>query len=257
MHLGARVVVRRRISPGVRLGFADSLRIPDRLIARVCGGQAGVPNPQIAVERRITAVGGRERAFLVYLPPGFTTSRRWPVILFLHGAGERGNDGLAAACVGIGPALSAFPERYPAIVVLPQCPPRRQWSDEATYAIAALDLVLDTMAADEQRVSITGISMGGHGALLIAAGAVGRFRAVAAICGWGGADLAERLRNTPVWLFHGAADRIVSVEHSRALKAAFERVGARYFRYTEYSGVDHVSWDLAYAESELPPWLTR
>jgi predicted peptidase len=251
------MVVPRRISPGVRLGLADSLRIPARLIARVCGGRAGVPNPQIVVERRIITVRGRERAFLVYVPPGYTTSRRWPVILFLHGAGERGDDGLAAACLGIGPALSAFPERYPAIVILPQCPPRRQWSDEATYAIAALDLVLDTMAADEQRVSITGISMGGHGALHIAAGAIGRFRAVAAVCGWGAAYTAERLRNTSVWLFHGTADRIVPVEHSRALMAAFERVGAPHVRYTEYSGVGHVSWDLAYAEPDLPRWFIR
>jgi predicted peptidase len=244
-----------RIPPDVRLGLADSLRIPARLISRICRGETGVPNPQIAVERRTTTVRGRERAFLVYVPPGYSTNRRWPVILSLHGAGERGDDGFAAACVGIGPALSAFPERYPAIVVLPQCPPRRQWSDEATYAIAALDAVLDTMAADEQRVSVTGISMGGHGALLIAADAVGRFRAVAAICGWGGDYIAERLRNTRVWLFHGTGDRIVPVEHSRALMAAFERVGAPYFRYTEYLGVDHVSWDLAYADPELPPWL--
>ena len=254
MHVHARVVVLRRISPGVRLGLADSLWIPARLIARICGG-LGVLNPQIAVERRSTTVRGRERAFLVYLPPGYSTSRRWPVILFLHGAGERGDDGLAPAGVGIGPALSAFSDRYPAIVVVPQCPSRRQWSDEAAYAMAALDTVLDSMAADEERVSVTGISMGGHGALLMAAEAAGRFRAVAAICGWGGDYMAERLRNTPVWLFHGTADRIVPVEHSRALKAAFERVGAPQFRYTEYPGVDHVSWDVAYAEPELPPWL--
>jgi predicted peptidase len=239
----------------VRLGIADFLSIPTRLIGRICTGRAAVLAPQIAVERRTTTVRGRDRSFLVFLPPGYSTTYRWPVILFLHGAGERGDDGLAPACVGIGPALSAFPDRYPAIVVIPQCPSRRQWSDEACYARAALDAVLDSMAADDQRVSVTGISMGGHGALLIASDAPARFRAVAAICGWGTAYMAERLRHTPVWLFHGAADRIVPVEHSRALKAAFERVGA-HVRYTEYPAVDHVSWDVAYAEPELPPWLT-
>jgi predicted peptidase len=205
--------------------------------------------------RRAATVSGRDRGFLVFCRQATRRAGGGRSSCSCTAPVERGGDGLASACIGIDPALSALPDRYPAIVVIPQCPIQRQWSDEACHAMPAVDAVLDSMAADDQRVSVTGISMGGHGALLIASEAPGRFRPVAAICGWGAAYMAERLRNTPVWLFHGAADHIVPVEHSRALKAAFERAGA-HLRYTEYPDVDHVSWDLACAEPELPPRLT-
>src|SRR5262245_40526571 len=120
-------------------------------------------------ETKILTTRHRRWQYAIWSPPALS-GPSLPVILFLHGAGERGSDGHTHTTVGLGPALSAFPERYPAHVVMPQCPLGSQWSGAAEEA--ALCAVEDTIAAtgaDERRVYITGISMGGHGALHIAA----------------------------------------------------------------------------------------
>jgi predicted peptidase len=183
----------------------------------------------------------------------------WPVILFLHGAGERGTDGTRQAAVGIGPALSKFPWRYPAIVVMPQCPEDVQWSPPVLEgAVAALDAVLDSARIDERRVYLTGISMGGFGAFALAARFPTRFAALVPVCGWGDpATMSRPLAWMPIWAFHGADDDIVPVAYSREMVAAIRAFGNDRVRYTEYRTVRHNSWDLAYGDAELPAWLLR
>ena len=195
----------------------------------------------------------------VHYPAGRMPATGWPVMLFLHGAGERGDDGARQTSVGIGPALKRFPWRYAAIIVMPQCPLAVQWSPPVLEgALAALDTVLDSARVDERRVYLTGISMGGYGAFALAARYPSRFAALVPVCGWGDpATMARPLARMPIWTFHGADDIIVPVTHSREMVAAIRAAGSDRVLYTEYRNVGHDSWDLAYADPELPAWMLR
>jgi predicted peptidase len=180
-----------------------------------------------------------------------------PVILFLHGAGESGSDGLLPTTVGIGPAVAREPERFPALIVFPQAQGYGWTGRNLDAALAALDDVAQHFAIDEDRVYVTGISMGGYGTWLLASMHPERFAAAVPICGGVSDDherAAQRLARMPQWIFHGDADDIIKVSESRTMVAALRDAGAP-IRYTEYAGVRHNSWDRAYAEPELMPWL--
>jgi predicted peptidase len=205
---------------------------------------------------------GTALRFRVYVPSDYDHGRSWPAVLFLHGAGERGNDSIGPTLVGLGRTL-AEREAYPAIVVFPQCPKESHWAAAESRAMAmhALDEVMKEFNIDPAKVALTGISMGAAGAWLTAADHPRRFMSLAPICGWvtarsdtEHAALIRNLRNIPTWIFHGSADPIVPVESSRKMAAALRNAGAD-VRYTELSGVGHNSWDRAYGESELLEWL--
>lgn len=228
---------------------------------------------------------GDERSrFQVYLPPGHSTAgARWPVILFLHGAGERGTDDALPTQVGLGPALRRHPGRFPFVVVFPQCAAGSFWTTAPMEerALSALDAAIAEFHGDPQRVALTGISMGGYGALGLAAAHPGRFLALAPVCGGARtppgffipaapvlqtlaaadpyAALAARLQHLPVWLFHGAEDDVVPVGESRrmaaALRGAAGAPSAARHRFKEYPGVAHDAWEPAYAEPDLPAFL--
>lgn len=198
--------------------------------------------------------------YRLYEPPN--TVAPLPVILFLHGAGEMGRDGVAQTTVGIGPAIRKNPERFPALVVFPQASHGYGWRERnLSEALSALDDVMRDHHVDEDRVYVTGISMGGYGAWAAALQQPERFAAVVPICG--GLDpsagfplieAAARLKHLPHWVFHGEADNIIPVLQSRMMVDALRLAGCD-LRYTEYPRVKHNSWDPAYAEPELMPWL--
>ncbi|MEO6260232.1 MAG: alpha/beta hydrolase-fold protein, partial [Thermoanaerobaculia bacterium] len=136
------------------------------------------------LERSVT-VDQVAHVYRVWIPPDYTTSRRWPAVLFLHGSGERGSDGLKPTQVGLGPALLAGVAGAGAIVVFPQCPENEHWVGPArNIAMAALDAVEKEFSIDRRRVALTGISMGGAGAWVLAAEHPDRWSAAAPICGW-------------------------------------------------------------------------
>jgi predicted peptidase len=223
---------------------------------------------------RTLALKGAKHRYQVYIPHGWTKSQRLPVILFLHGAGERGDNGLAQTQVGLGGSLRMRPERWPAIVVMPQCPRESWWSapEAMDIALAALDAALKEFKGDRDRVYLTGLSMGGYGTFAIGAKHAARFAALVPICGGvrmprrpgrpeqpdTGVDLyaaaAKGIGPTPIWIFHGAADATVPVTESQKLNEAIKAAGGSP-KYTEYPGVGHNSWDRAYADEELPKWL--
>ena len=224
------------------------------------------------LNRTLPPADGRRR-YQLYLPPGFDGTEALPVVLFLHGSGERGSDGLLQTEVGLGRALRRDVTRYPAIVVFPQAPAGATWRGAASdLALRALERTLDETGGDPARVLLTGISMGGNGVWHLALEERGRFAAVAPVCGWldgwrdvraGGAPRAvdpalmrgfAPIRELPAWVFHGVADPIVPVEASRAPVAALRQLGAQP-RYTEYPGIGHNSWDAAYADPEFARWL--
>jgi len=230
------------------------------------------------LERRVTQSEHVYR-YRVWLPPRYTKLHRWPVVLFLHGSGERGDDNLRQLSIGLGPALQRFSQRYKCVVVLPQCPFGEEWYGEMELqALAALEQTIREFRGDPKRVYLTGVSMGGAGAWYFARHPR-LFAAVVPVCGevvrqpddpfpsdpppdigrivdssdpYGA--LARAIKSTPVWAFHGAADDTVPVTESRSMVAALRRSGGN-VRYTEYPGVGHDSWDLAYADPNLVKWL--
>lgn len=246
-------------------GLASLLGLPDLAAQHVETG---------FLDRTVT-VSGQEYPYQVYLPNGYPSGERWPVILFLHGAGERGRDGLLQTAVGLGDAIRRGAARYPAVIVFPQAPSDSLWTGRpAEAAMAALDASIEEFSVDRDRVYLTGLSMGGHGTWYLAYRHPERFAAVAPICGWVAglprmpeaasvvpaedgppfAALAGRLRGVPVWIFHGEVDPIVPVEESRKAAAALRDAGAE-VRYTEFLGTGHESWEPAYASPEFSAWL--
>ena len=223
---------------------------------------------------RTAEVAGQQFRYQVYVPNNYPEVERWPVILFLHGAGERGSDGIKQTAVGLGQAIRMDLTRYPAIVVFPQVPTDSQWAGlPAEAAMLALDQTMSEFQTDPDRVYLTGLSMGGRGTWHLAYQHADRFAAVVPICGWASSGwppdwpavvpdqdgdpyeaLARRLREVPVWIFHGEVDPVVPVDESRKAAQAFESAGAN-VRYTEFLGVDHNSWDPAYASPEFSEWL--
>ena len=220
---------------------------------------------------RIVQVDGTSHRYQVYVPYEYAADRDWPVILFLHGAGERGEDGVFQTEVGIGRALRSHRERFPAIIVFPQTPSEQTWFEAADVAVAALDRTLDEFRTDRGRVYLTGLSMGGGGTWYLAYTQPERFAALVPICAWWGdgrglpssdsedgatpyEQVAERIRGIPTWIVHGEVDPVVPVEGSRSMAAALEALGSP-VRYTEIPGTGHNSWDAAYGSPGLVEWL--
>lgn len=200
---------------------------------------------------------GQSYPYVVYVPRNYDKNQKWPVILFLHGAGERGDDGLKQSEVGLGRAVRMHPERFPALVVMPQCPEKQWWDAKgAKAALKALDEVVDKYSGDRSRLYLTGLSMGGYGSWTIASDKPEMFAAVAPICGGGDPKaMAERLKGLPLWVFHGDADPAVPVARSREMVEAIKSAGSTVIKYTEMPGVQHNSWDAAYENPEFATWL--
>jgi predicted peptidase len=222
---------------------------------------------------RKLSIGSTEYKYQVYVPADWSKKEKWPVILFLHGAGERGDDGMAQTEVGIGRAIRLFPDRFRAVIIMPQCRKGVWWTDTQmqAQALEALHRAMKEFNGDARRVYLTGISMGGYGSFAIAAKHPTLWAAIAPICGGvvpprganiPGLDLpaepykatAEKIGKTPVWIFHGAVDSIVPVTESQKMNEALKAAGG-VVQYTEYPGVDHNSWDKAYADPELIRWM--
>ncbi len=219
---------------------------------------------------RSLAFSGARYHFQVYLPAQWARQKKWPIILFLHGYGESGSDGLASSDVGLPSAIRQNPARYPFIVVMPQCPWQHWWADDdmARMALAALDQSVKEFNGDRERLYLTGLSMGGYGSWYIASHFPGKFAAIAPVCGalraaWDSVhnqapgvfdQTARAIGKTPVWIFHGDADDAVPVEESRRMYAALRQSGGN-VRYYEYEGVHHDSWNHAYREPDFAAWL--
>lgn len=225
---------------------------------------------------RTVTVNGARYPYQVYIPAGYADSAtQWPVILFLHGGGERGSDGLLQTTVGLPSAIRNGPSRYPAIVIMPQAPQDSLWlGSTADAAMAALDATLAELRADADRVYLTGLSLGGNGTWDLAYRFPDRFAAIAPICGFistiprltgsrpivppdsgdAFAAIGRRLRQVPTWIFHGELDLAVPVSESRRAAEALTAAGAD-VRYTEVLGGGHNVWDAAYASPQFQEWL--
>jgi len=196
-------------------------------------------------------------SYLLYLPKnyGANPAEKWPFILFLHGRGESGNDLELVKKHGVAKIVEKRDD-FPFVVVSPQCPNEDWWPDIADSLDALLDDVLPRYSIDLQRVYLTGLSMGGYGTWRLAALRPDRFAAIAPICGGGDTHWALRLKDIPVWVFHGADDEVVPLSESERMVRALKAAGGN-VRFTVYPGVQHDSWTQTYENPELFDWLLQ
>ncbi|OZJ02864.1 hypothetical protein BZG36_04081 [Bifiguratus adelaidae] len=196
----------------------------------------------------------RQLDHLVYLPPDYDASRPWPLVLFLHGYGERGHDIDRIRFNGL-PALIDKGSDFPFVMVAPQLPEStflNQWESDVLNQL--LVQIQDRYTIDDRRIYLTGLSMGGYGTWDMAITYPTRFAAIAPICGGGDPSLVHRIKHLPVWAFHGARDPVVPVERSNEMIQALRDAGSTQAQLTIFPELEHNSWDAAYTAS-LFQWL--
>jgi predicted peptidase len=199
--------------------------------------------------------------YLLFLPNGYDVkaTNRWPLILFLHGAGERGTNLWLVAKHGP-PKIDTTETNFPFIVVSPQCPEGKIWSNDLLLAL--LDEIETKYPVDMHRVYLTGLSMGGFGTWSLGLSHPEKFAAIAPICGGGEiitpllADKAK-LVSLPVWAFHGAKDPTVPVEESEHMVNYLKKIGVKEVKFTVYPDALHDSWTQTYANPELFAWFLQ
>ena len=186
--------------------------------------------------------------YLLYTP---ATDKNVPLIIFLHGSGERGDDLVHVGDEGLPEILANAPG---AVIVAPQCPEDTRWTNHMGALESILDEVVAEYAIDSSRVYLTGLSLGGQGAWFLAARAPERFAALVPVCGRSNPEAADRLKDLPTWVFHGANDDTVPLNESERMVRALEAAGGN-VKLTVYPDTGHNSWTRAYGEPELYAWM--
>ena len=214
---------------------------------------------------------GKELPYRFMKPEGYEATKKYPLVIFLHGAGERGSDNDKQLIHGVPQfASKENREKYPCFLIAPQCPDNVKWVDvdwsAATHTtpkemtepsrmtIALIESTLKQYSIDPKRVYLTGLSMGGYGTWDLLARRPDLFAAAVPVCGGADEATAEKIKNIPIWVFHGAKDGAVKPARSRNMVAALEKAGGKP-KYTEYQNVGHDSWNPAYKDAEMMRWL--
>lgn len=190
--------------------------------------------------------------YLLYLPKDYAESEvDFPLVLFLHGAGERGNDLEKVKVHGL-PRLVKEGNEFPFIVVSPQCPDNIFWNVDVL--IALLDEIEENYHIDKNRIYVTGLSLGGHGTWSLALAQPKRFAAIAPVCGWSVPSVACSLKDIPIWVFHGAKDIVVPINSSEVMVERLKSCGSN-VKFTVYPEANHDSWTETYNNEELYKWF--
>lgn len=205
-----------------------------------------------------------EISYLLYLPPeyGYTSGKTWPLLLFLHGAGERGTN-LQRVAIHGPPSMVKQGTNFPFIIVAPQCPEGRRWENEGLLRL--LEHVTQQHAVDASRVYLTGLSMGGYGTWKLGLAYPEKFAAIVPICGGGeyidallvSRDKPAALKSLPVWAFHGAKDPVVPLDESERMVNTLKKLGVEEVKLTVYPEANHNSWTETYNNPELYEWLLK
>lgn len=192
--------------------------------------------------------------YLLFLPEDYGQKKQgWPLIMFLHGAGERGSD-LNKVKVHGPPKIVENRKDFPFIVVSPQCPEDDWWTGKVEVLINLLDDIVARYKVDTERIYLTGLSMGGFGTWSLASEYPERFAAIAPICGGGNRIMALRLKDIPVWVFHGAKDKTVPLKESEEMVNAIRNRGGN-AKFTIYPDAGHDSWTETYNNQKLYDWF--
>ena len=234
---------------------------------------------------RAVTLKGKTYRYQVYVPTDYTPTKMWPIIVYLHGNGRQGDDGLRQTDAEFANSIRQNRSLFRAIVIFPQASVGTRWlfSEMEELVVVELDHTTAEFSSDSRRIYLTGFSMGATGAYRIAYRWPNKFAALVAVAGRieaGSsytaqvteidrqtnpfvaapdpfASLALRIKHIPIWIFHGDADETVPVEQSRRFLAALKKAGAD-VRYTEYPGANHVgSAQKAYAETDMIGWLLK
>lgn len=195
--------------------------------------------------------------YLLFLPQAYDTNK-WPLMLFLHGRGE--SQGPLASVKKWGPPRRLeHGERLPYIVASPQCPPTESWAQPGQQAllVALLDHLVKEYHVDPDRIYLTGLSMGGFGSWRLAADHPERFAAVVPVCGGGKPEDASKLKDLPIWVWHGVDDPTVPFRRSEEMVEAIKKAGSTTIRFTGLEHIGHNSWEAAYASPDLYSWLEK
>ncbi|HVF96143.1 MAG TPA: prolyl oligopeptidase family serine peptidase [Flavisolibacter sp.] len=230
-------------------------------------------------EKRLLVSSGDTLPYRILLPQDFNPKKKYPLILFLHGSGERGRDNEAQLTHGWKLFLGdSIRNAFPAIVVFPQCPSNSSWSNvqfaydsaskkrtfnflESGDPTTGMRLVLELLdklgkdyKLDKGRLYVGGLSMGGMGTFELVARKPKMFAAAFPICGGANPTAIEKFSRPAWWVFHGAKDDVVPPQYSQVMVDALKAIGAN-VKFTLYPNASHNSWDAAFAEKDLMPWL--
>jgi len=244
-----------KIALQIHAGGPMTVEFKDILIQPLPAPKADGGEDSPGFHLRTVRTPSGERKYTAYLPAGYDPKKAYPAVLFLHGSGERGKDGVASGQIGLGAAIARHPEAFPAIAVFPQA--EKTWaadSDDARAALAALEDTARRNKIDPNRVVLTGLSMGGFGAYEIAAAHPEMFSALVPICGRGRPESAATLRALPTWIVCGDEDQPRAVQNAREMARVLKEKGGSP-RHTEYRAVGHNSWDRAYNDTVLLDWM--
>jgi predicted peptidase len=222
------------------------------------GAESAGPGKQVptATTVKVTS-GGEERAatlrYLLYLPSDYDAqgTTQWPLVLFLHGSGERGDD-IEKVKIHGPPKLVSQGKAYPFVLVSPQCPTGSRWN--ANELSMLVDDLAKTYRIDRQRLYVTGLSMGGAGTWSLVSAYPGKFAAAMPLCGRGDLAAAEKLAKTPTWVLVGDKDRAETVQNCKDMAAALQKAGGE-VKLTVYPDLPHDCWTVTYANGEVYEWL--
>jgi predicted peptidase len=217
-------------------------------------GAAAGPEPSPGKQVEVKSTDAADKAsynYLLFVPANYDKQEKWPLIVFLHGSGERG-DSLELVKKHGPPKIVEGKPDFEFIVVSPQVPASARWEAEKVGQI--VDQVAKSLKVDAERIYLTGLSMGGSGTWDTAAKYPERFAAIVPICGPGDLDAAETIKSIPCWVFHGAKDTPQSVQQNEEMVAALKKAGGQP-KFTLYPEADHDSWTQSYNNPELYRWL--
>jgi predicted peptidase len=235
-------------------------------------GLANAESVGLPLEKRTyTDAKGKTLPYRLLKPQNYEPKRKYPLVLFLHGAGERGTKNEKQLVHGVPEfAKEANRANYPCFLIAPQCPEQAKWvevdwsadahrqptepSEPMRLTLELLDALPKEFSIDSHRIYVTGLSMGGYGTWDILARRPDLFAAGVPICGGGDETTAAKIAKIPIWVFHGAKDPAVKVERSRRMIEALKKAGG-HPKYTEYSDEGHFSWVPAYKDPALFAWL--
>lgn len=217
----------------------------------MCLPMTSALNPQEQTEQKMEVQVTVSMRYLLALPEGYEEKEKWPLVLFLHGAGERGDD-LEKVKIHGPPKLIANGKKFPFITVSPQCPANRWW--DAGQLNRLVTHIEENHKVDPERIYVTGLSMGGFGTFALAAYAPERWAAIAPVCGGGDTIAARRTNHIATWVFHGARDTVVPEARSKEMVEALRKRGCD-VKYTVYPEAGHDSWTKTYDNPEFYEWL--
>lgn len=192
--------------------------------------------------------------YVKYQPKDFDETKKYPLVFFLHGAGERGDDLDVAMRHGFMKHVREDGKEYPFIFIAPQCPDNKYWGCYTESLIAFLDYITETLPVDTDRIYLTGLSMGGTGTFMLAMACPERFAAIAPMAGSGICWNAGVLKDTPVMIYHGDCDDIVPISESLTMVTAINKKGGN-AEIKVCKGIGHWAWEYAYSDDSFVKWL--